>query len=471
MASVAVSAAPALAAEEVVLSKGHTDAVDVHYEGGTLSLKVHDDSVSPSVIRDPADVVFQALPASATQVPDIPSYSFLGPAGSTIWMLPQVQDPDLLWPGWNTTTLSSGVFTGDKVKLSLVDVDGPGEVWVFMTDALGGPLHRFRTDDGLPDALDVPVHTHAHANWAFGATGRYTLKFQADATLTDGTAVSTGPVDYSFLIGDATTPTPEVDLDIFGLEDSYEPGRQVNLVALQTPETELDHYHWFSKCPGAADFAVVQGELGAAYQFTSTLALDGCQYKAVLYDDDHNAVAESDPVTLVVKEAAGPGNPGASQSITATVRDIDGALVLSVDPNDRTVLLPATALGAGGDRLEAAGVLRPVTVTDTRAGKPGWNASGMVSDFSAEGGVRFGGKYLGWTPQVLAQAEGQGVVAGPVVASGFSSGNGIAGGAVLGSAPAGSGRGTARFGADLRLELPTDTTAGTYVATLTLTAI
>jgi surface-anchored protein len=316
----------------------------------------------------------------------------------------------------------------------------------------------------------VATRVHAHANWAFSATGRYTLKFQVDAALTGGTAVSTGPVDYTFVVGELTDPDPEVALDIFGLQDSYAPGQQVNLVAMQTPETELDHYQWFSKCPGAADFAEVAGEVGAAYSFTATAALDGCQYKAVLYDGD-NAVAEASPVTLVVEDGGGPGTPGGSQSITATVRDSDGALVLSVDPNDRTVALPATTLGSAGDRLEAAGALRPVTVTDTRAAKPGWNASGQLSAFTADGGASFGGKYLGWTPQVLAQASGQGVVAGPVAPPGFTSGNGIASGAVLGSAPAGSGRGTARLGAELRLELPTETGAGTYTATLTLTAI
>jgi hypothetical protein len=263
-----------------------------------------------------------------------------------------------------------------------------------------------------------------------------------------------------------------VTLDVFGLEDSYTPGQQVNLIALQTPETDLDHYHWFSKCPGAADFAVVPGELAAGYSFTATEALNGCQYKAVLYDDDHNPVAESPAVTLVVGDGGGgPGDPGASQSIVATVRASDGALVLSVDPNDRTVQLPATTISGSGDRLEAAGALRPVTVTDTRATAPGWNTSGQVSDFTADGGAGFGGKYLGWTPQVLGQAEGQGVVPGPAAPPGFTSGNGVAGGAVLGSAPAGSGRGTARLGAELRLELPTDTGAGTYTATLTLTAI
>jgi len=470
LAGLAVFATPAAAADRAILSRGHTDAVDVRYENGGLSLKVNDDTVSPSVTREPSDVILQASPASAVEVPDHPDYRFLGPAGTTIWLLPQVQDPDLLWPGWNTTRLQRGVFRGDTVRLSLVDVEGPGDVWVFMSDALGLPLHKFRTDDGLPDALDVPVHTHAHANWAFGATGTYTLTFQADATLADGTALSSGPVDYTFVVGDLGAE-PRLELDIHGLADAYRPGQQVELVALTNVETELDHFHWFSKCPGAADFAVVPGEGASSYRFTATAELDGCQYKAALYDHDHKVVAAADPVTLVVTDDGEPGDPGASQSVVATIRETDGALVVSVDPEDRTVVLPPMTVGAGGDRLEAAGALRPVTVTDTRASRPGWNASGQVSDFVAEAGGSFGGRYLGWLPEVLSQAEGQGVVAGPAAPSGFTTGAGLAEGAVLGSAPAGSGRGTAKLGARLRLELPTETPPGEYAATLTLTAI
>ncbi len=74
----------ASAAEKVVLSKGHTDAVDVHYSDGELSLKVHDDTVSPAVTRDPADVTFQVLPEAAMAVPDDSRFAFLGPAGSQI---------------------------------------------------------------------------------------------------------------------------------------------------------------------------------------------------------------------------------------------------------------------------------------------------------------------------------------------------------------------------------------------------
>ncbi|MCO8277794.1 choice-of-anchor M domain-containing protein [Actinoplanes sp. TRM 88003] len=463
---------PALAAEAVVLAKGHTDAIDVHYEGGALKLKVKDDTVSPAVERDPADVTFQVLPAAETTVPDLPAFSFLGQAGSKIWMLPQVQDAALLWPGWNTGQLDSGVFAGNKVVISLIGVDGPGDVTLFDTNSLGTPNVKFRSSDGLPDRLDVPVHTHAHASWVFSAQGAYTLKFQADAALTNGTTVSTGPIDYRFVVGDRQSGGGDVGLSVSGMaEGDYQPGTTVTLQAVQSPQGPLTKYQWFAKKAGEDDYTPIQGETGASYSFTATRALNATDYVVRLYDGE-TVAAESNPVTLWV--APPSSGSSAAKSVTATIQASEGALVISVDPEDRTVTLPAATLAAAGDRWESSGALRPVTVTDTRAAKPGWTASGQVADgFRTEDGQSFAGGYLGWTPSITQQGDEQGVVAGPVAAPYVAGqpGTGLGDSAALASAPNGQGLGTAELDAALKLSVPTDTAAGTYTGTLTLTAI
>lgn len=467
-----LAATPAAAADRTVLSRGHVDAVDVHYTDGQLQLKVHDGTVEPSVVRDPSDVTFQVLPGAASAVPDDPRYAFLGTPGAEIWVLPQTQDPALLWPGWNTTEVGSGIFTGNQVKLSLVDVQGPGDVTLFGVNAFGDPLIKFRGGDGLPDAIDVPVHTHAHASWAFTALGRYTLKFQADATLTDGTALTTGPVDYSFVVGELTGGGPPTGLTIGGLTDEYQPNDTVTLHAVQTPQTGLDHYHWFSRCPGATDFAIIPGEAGGSYSFTATRELNACEYVVKLYGDGHAVVATSPAVTLRV--AHQPQQPGAAQTITAAIDGTQGGLVVSVDPNDRSVVLPPAQLSAAGDRWESVGELRPVTVTDTRSAPPGWSVSGQLpADFAGPDGATFSAGYLGWSPRVVSQGNGQGAVAGPQVAPYVvgAPGAGLGNSSVLATAPDGAGRGTAQLSAGLRLSVPTETAAGTYSATLTLTAI
>lgn len=465
VSAVAVPASPVSAAGTVVLSAGHTDAVDVRYTDGRLALKVRDDTVSPAVTRDPADVTFQVLPAARTEVPDIEAFAFLGAPGTAIWMLPQVQEPALLWPGWNTTGLDAGVFGGDKVTISLVGAEGPGAVTVFDTSSLGEPNIRFRSSDGLPDAIAVPVHTHAHASWVFGAVGRYTLTFQADATLANGAKVTTGAVDYDFVVGELPDDDA-VALSVSGMAASYRAGQQVTLQAVQNPHGALTAYQWFSKRPGDADFTAIAGETSAAYSFTAAPALDTAQYQVRL-SDGRKVVAVSDPVTLAV--TAGSAGGDAAKSVTASIDPTAGALVISVDPQDRAVVLPAAELSAAGDRWESTGALKPVTVTDTRSGQPGWSVSGQVAGgFVGAGGAAFPGGALGWRPTVTSQGPQQGVVAGPAAAPGAA---GLGAGAVLATAPAGKGRGTAKLDAALELSLPTETAAGVYTGTLTLTAI
>lgn len=466
------SASPALAADAVVLSKGHTDALDVHYENGALTLKVKDDTVSPAVVRDPADVTFQVLPTAETTVPDLPAFSFLGAPGSKIWMLPQVQDPALLWPGWNTGQLSSGVFAGDKVTISLVGVDGPGDVTLFDTNSLGVPNIKFRSNDGLPDRLDVPVHTHAHAGWVFSAQGMYTLKFQADATLTNGTRLSTGPVDYRFVVGDLQSGGGDLSLTISGMsEGEYQPGDTVTLQAVQSPQGSLNKYQWFVKRHGEDDYSPIEGETGASYGFTATRGLNGSQYIVKLYDGEKVVATSAEAWLWVAFPQEGSST---AKSVTATINASEGALVISVDPEDRAVALPPAVLSAAGDRWESSGALKPVTVTDTRAAQPGWTASGQIADgFRTDDGKSFAGSYLGWTPSITRQGAQQGVIAGPV-AHPYVSGQphtGLGDSAALASAPNGKGLGTAQLDATLKLSVPTDTAAGTYTGTLTLTAI
>ncbi|GAB4004457.1 hypothetical protein GCM10029992_49470 [Glycomyces albus] len=170
-----------------------------------------------------------------------------------------------------------------------------------------------------------------------------------------------------------------------------------------------------------------------------------------------------------------PGDPGDpdlenTQTITATVDTDTGGLVISVDPDDRTVTLPAMTLNGTATAWTTEGELRPVTVTDTRSADPGWNATGQVSDFSS-GDRGFEGGHLGWSPNLDTSGESQDVRPGPVVDGLLEGGPGLGSSQVLASATEGAGNGTAVLGADLTLRLPTDVESGTYTALVTFTAI
>jgi surface-anchored protein len=194
-------AVPAQAAPLVVLDKGHVDAVDVEYADSGLELHVHDETVEPGVERDPKDVLLRALAEARTTVPDDPAYAFLGRAGDPVWILPQVQDPNLLFAGLSTEDIEPGALAGDQVTLTLCAVSGPGKVSLFTTDAVGAPSIVFNSRDGLPDTTALTAGAHKHVNWSFTATGTYRFTFHATARVA-GTnqVVTSAPTTVTFQV-------------------------------------------------------------------------------------------------------------------------------------------------------------------------------------------------------------------------------------------------------------------------------
>lgn len=183
----------------VVITQGHIDALDIAFEDGELEVSIHDDTVVPDVERDPDDVLLVALPEARLTVPEDPAFGFLGDPGDPVWILPEVEDPALLWPGIATEEVDAGVFRGDALGVRLVRVVGPGDVALYTTDSVGAPQIMFDSGDGLPDRIEVPVGTHLHENWAFEQPGRYRLVFEVSGRLAAGGArVSSGRVDLAF---------------------------------------------------------------------------------------------------------------------------------------------------------------------------------------------------------------------------------------------------------------------------------
>ncbi|MCX6397521.1 MAG: Ig-like domain-containing protein [Propionibacteriales bacterium] len=201
--------------------------------------------------------------------------------------------------------------------------------------------------------------------------------------------------------------------------------------------------------------------------------------------------------TQVMHAVTAFGGASTTEQINASVDN--GALTISVE-GDTIVNLHAPAssgilpsdpqyafaqINAGGDLLQAEGNLDTVVITDTRAGDPGWAATGVVSDFTNPTGVNGATSVsafnFGWAPVIAVSAANQvGITAGAVVAPdtlpsvGAPQSNPALG---LGAARAfatttdDNGNGTAKVDAALKLNLPTDVAAGTFSATLTFTVI
>lgn len=384
-----VLAPTASAADRVILDGGHIDVVAIGLEAGKLRMQVSDDSGDTVRELDPADVVIHALPAAETEIPDIPEYAFLGPAGSTTWLLPEVQNPDVVWPGYNTYGIRPGQVRGDEVTLRLLDVRGPGSLSLFLSGPSGEPIMLATTLRGTPYSVPttvsamsppqptVPIDAHAHMNWAFSKPGSYDVTFQADAVRADGTAVSTGPVRYRFVMG--ALPRP-VSARTAGLLASYPAGSRVSLTASAAPAVSGATWTWTRECPGATPVRV--GSSAATIGFTAEPALNGCTVTARVFDGFGVFQAQTSPAALTVTSAesvpgpvvdpttpASPGSPTTPPSAAPPPAAGPGA----TPP-------PAAAPGAG-PRL-----LKPVRIDGTR--RSGGRVT-CVASFSGASSVRY----------------------------------------------------------------------------------
>ncbi|WP_237236709.1 choice-of-anchor M domain-containing protein, partial [Rothia nasimurium] len=200
-ASQAAPTAGEEAAARTVLTVEHTDALAMALANGQLELFTYADLPgAPRTRLDPTQTVFNLQDRAETRVSMPAGFDFLGAEGATIWLAPQTQAAGVLWPGWNTESIRPGELVGDALTLELVNTKAPegGSVEVFQSSPFG-TQRVFSSREKLP-ALQQPVGSHVHANWAFTATGTYELTFRASATRADGTPVSTEQT-YTFVVG------------------------------------------------------------------------------------------------------------------------------------------------------------------------------------------------------------------------------------------------------------------------------
>lgn len=195
----------AVSEEDTVLSLGHVD-LGPRYVDGAWTLMVHDDTDEDGSVWRPLEhAVVQVSDAATREVPDDPAYGFLGvEPGAPVHVVPQTQDPDVVWLGWNTQDPQVMASVDRGVTLSLAGVEGPGDLLVYLQDGgFGEPDVLWDSRSAEEQELWVDVNTHTHANWVFTRPGVYLVSIRANATLVDGSedeAVGT----VRFAVGDGT---------------------------------------------------------------------------------------------------------------------------------------------------------------------------------------------------------------------------------------------------------------------------
>ncbi|MEV8147401.1 TIGR03773 family transporter-associated surface protein [Arthrobacter sp. NPDC080073] len=207
----ALDAKMAVVHGERTLYAGHVD-MGPKFIDGKWTFLIHDDVAkadanATSVWRYPDETVLHVQDEAKMTVPDDPAYAFVGAkAGEPVWVVPQTQNPDVVWLGWNTQDPEVMQSIDRGVTLSLTGVQGPGAVTTYLqSGSFGEPQVLFDSRKPDPQPAWVDVNTHTHANWVFTKPGVYLLRLTADADLRNGSHVTDTQI-IRFAVGTATSP-------------------------------------------------------------------------------------------------------------------------------------------------------------------------------------------------------------------------------------------------------------------------
>lgn len=183
-----------VAAGRAVLADGHVD-VGPRFRDGRWTLMVHDDAAKSgggeSVWRPAERTVLRVTDAARRQAPEDPAYGFLrARPGSDLYVVPQTQDPEVVWVGWNTQDPQAMERIDRGVTMTLLGVEGPGSLVVYLQSGDFGAPQVLWDSQARPRPAWVDVNTHTHANWVFSKPGVHLVRVRIEADLIDGTTVS-----------------------------------------------------------------------------------------------------------------------------------------------------------------------------------------------------------------------------------------------------------------------------------------
>ena len=162
--------------EEAVIERGHVD-LGPKIVDSKPEILARDDSGQTPIWRPLDTLVFRVSDSGQLQVPSDPSYAFLhAHEGESYWVIPQTQNPRVVWLGWNTQDPELIKVMGSGATMTLGNLQGPGQAWLFLQDgAFGAPTVLYDSSTSSQSDIWVEANTHVHANWAFSAPGAYAL--------------------------------------------------------------------------------------------------------------------------------------------------------------------------------------------------------------------------------------------------------------------------------------------------------
>ena len=186
------------------ISVGHVDLgprlIDGQWRAG-----LRHDAEKGAVWRDPNQTVLRVGDAAIMTAPDSADYPFLADvAGKPVYVVPQTQNPGVVWLGWNTQDPAVTATIDRGLTMRVGPVSGPGRAWLFLQSGTFGKPLLLADSGAAPGDVWIDSGTHVHANWAFSAPGTYTATVTFLGTTTAGEAVSASTT-LRFAVGDAAS--------------------------------------------------------------------------------------------------------------------------------------------------------------------------------------------------------------------------------------------------------------------------
>jgi hypothetical protein len=212
----------------------HVDGLFVSWSEGALTLSLSDDEAA--VRHAPHEAFLWVGPAAKTPRAAGAAWNFVGTlAGSDVWVLPQMQDPDVLYFGGSGEGVPLGQLgpyvSSDPrlpksaqawIQVSLLARRGPGEVSIWQEDAFGQPIVWASTaENGIDpsDGIYLLPQAHLHHNLGFTQPGLYALDFRVQAFLGPGASNPMESEVYTYYFGVESVPRPG-DMNADGAVDN-----------------------------------------------------------------------------------------------------------------------------------------------------------------------------------------------------------------------------------------------------------
>ncbi|WP_018580775.1 TIGR03773 family transporter-associated surface protein [Corynebacterium pilosum] len=194
---------PQARAQTHTFDTGHVDAFNVTSQNGQLTLDLKEDVTGQHVRRDPADVVLHVKEDAWTE-------QTAGIIGEPAYFLPQSQDQNLIWPGWDTLGAQEDF---GAVDINFLEVTGPGDIHMWISGAFGGgqsPLTSGDTQLTSGSTIRQESPAHVHTNWAFTQPGSYRMVVQATGVNKSGSHAESNLATYTWTVGESGS-TPSSD--------------------------------------------------------------------------------------------------------------------------------------------------------------------------------------------------------------------------------------------------------------------